>query len=295
MLKLTSEMPSFLKYNEILISKKIYLTKKVTSLVGTYKSPAYLSTTENINGYYDLMDFENKKVLTVIGASDHIFNAILRGAKNVDGFDISIYAIMFYYLKEAALKTLNYEEFIVFLYGKEIAFNKKTYAKVIPYLNELALPFWNLVFSAKNPKKIIESSWFSFNSVMNVKHLINVSSFLDKDNFYKLKEQIKEAKIRIFLEDVKSLDNIDGMYDYIIISNIIDYQKGENLYLFDQAIERYVSKLNILGEIKVGYCYYRPSSGYEDMYDIEEILSYSGAITGEETHPHYILTKKRTN
>lgn len=293
MLKLISEMPSFLKYNEVLISKKIYLEKKEKSSVGTYRSPAYLSTTENINGYYDLMNFKDKKILTVIGASDQIFNAILRGAKIVDGFDISIYAIMFYYLKEAALKALNYEEFIDFLYGKENIFSKKTYAKIIPYLNELALPFWNLVFKTKSPKKIIESSWFSFNSVMNVKHLTKVSSFLDKANFYKVKEQIKKTKIRIFLEDVKSLDNIDGMYDYIILSNIIDYQK-ESLYLFEQAIERYVSKLNVLGEIKVGYCYYRPS-GYEGMYDIEEITSYSGAITGEKIHSNYILTKKRTN
>ena len=94
-LKLNTEMPAFIKYVEKVIkSDNMNLEKEFNDY-----SLAYLKTTENVNGYYNLLDFTNKTILTVIGAGDQVFNAALNGAKKIDGFDISITAIMFYYLK----------------------------------------------------------------------------------------------------------------------------------------------------------------------------------------------------
>ena len=166
MFKLEKEMPEFLRQNQVVIGKKLYSRKYANKCEFDYYSPAYLTTTENINGYYDMMDFEGKSVLTVVGASDHIFNAIVRGAKKVDGFDISIYAIMFYYLKEAALKSLEYMEFVEFLYSIKTGFNKKTYQKIMPYMNSVALPFWNYIFNQKNPIEIILSPYFAWNTLL---------------------------------------------------------------------------------------------------------------------------------
>ena len=96
------------------------LTKKAITLIGNDQSKfnnvdknspfnsysaSYVFTTENINAYYDRLDLKDKSILTVVGSGDHILNAILRGAKKIDAFDISGYAILFYYLKEAAVKT----------------------------------------------------------------------------------------------------------------------------------------------------------------------------------------------
>ena len=298
MFKLEKEMPEFLRQNQVVIGKKLYSRKYANKCEFDYYSPAYLTTTENINGYYDMMDFEGKSVLTVVGASDHIFNAIVRGAKKVDGFDISIYAIMFYYLKEAALKSLEYMEFVEFLYSIKTGFNKKTYQKIMPYMNSVALPFWNYIFNQKNPIEIILSPYFAWNTLLTpnlnstIANLAKVSSFITKKNFYLLKEKMKTCEIRIFLEDVNALDNIDGTYDYIILSNIIDYVSDKEK--FYQAIEQYISKLNILGEIKVGYIYANPSK-YASRYIIDPVESFSRAITGSEGPYNYMLTKKRTN
>ena len=292
MFKLDREMPRFLKHNEAIIKRVWYNYNQ--KRVGTYYAPAYLRTTENINGYYDRMNFEGKSVLTVIGASDHVFNAILRGAKKVDAFDISMYAIMFYYLKEAAVKALNYEEFVEFLYDQNTHFSRDMYLKVLPYLNEKAVMFWNLVFNAKDSRKIITSNNFCFCTCMGLPVDLSkrVSSFLDKDNFYILKEKMKTTEVRVFLENALTLDNIDGKYDYIILSNIIDYVAEEK---FKSAIERYVNKLNKGGEIKVGYIYHRVPSGKIAGLDcqVEKVPAFSETILGGNNNlSNYVLTKK---
>lgn len=49
---------------------------------------AYPFTTENIDGYYNEIDFEGKKVLTVGSSLDQAINALYLGAKNVVVYDI---------------------------------------------------------------------------------------------------------------------------------------------------------------------------------------------------------------
>ena len=146
MLKLEKLMPHFLEYNKMVINGSVSRTSGDIHKSFSYLSIPYLVPTENINGYYDLLDFNNKDILTVIGASDNVFNAILKGAKKIDAFDISIYAIMFYYLKEAAVKALDYDEYMMFFFDNIHGFDKETFAKIKPYLNEKALQFWLIIF-----------------------------------------------------------------------------------------------------------------------------------------------------
>ncbi len=297
MLKLEKAMPEFLKYTEAVIDKNLH---RDTHIGFNAYSPAYLMTTENINGYYDLMDFNGKSILTVIGASDHIFNAILRGAKKVDGFDISIYAIMFYYLKEAAIKALDYQEYIKFFYDSKNWFNKKTFAKIFYYLNPISVSFWTMIFSKKDPANIINSSktfflnfkHLSYTLDLTIKNQQKISAYLEESCYYKTKENLKSCEVRIFLRDVKALDDIDGKYDYIILSNIKDYQNPE-VSAFDYAIERYLSKLNPGGEIEVAYMYNEPTERDLEKYFSLMIPSYSKAIYGYGNNSNYVLTKKR--
>ena len=206
---------------------------------------------------------------------------------------------MFYYLKEAAIKALDYNEFITFFYNQLRYFNKETYSKIMPYLNPVSIPFWNLIFSKKRPEEIItwpcflKSSHLFFNIDLTIKKQQKISSYLVKENYYKVKEKLKDVEVRIFLRDVKALDNIDGVYDYIIFSNIKDYQDAESS-AFDYAVERYLSKLSSSGEIKVAYMYYSPSTKDLEKYDVSEIPSYSRAIEGVGNCPHYVLTKKKS-
>ena len=291
MLKLDREMPNFLKFNEILVKFQLWREKPSKNFVCTYYAPAYLRTTENINGYYDKMNFEGKDVLTVVGTGDHIFEAILRGAKRVDGFDISMYAIMFYYLKEAAIKALSYTEYSNFIFGDKAAFNKSSYNKLRSYINPKALVFWDLVYSSENPREVILSRYFTWSAgvLLRVDRLSRVSSHLSKENFYILKEKLKTAEVRMFLENAVSLDDIVENHDYIIFSNITDYVNYEE---FTKATERYMKKINVGGKLVI-YVYSDPAK-YKPQFEAEEIPNFSEVITGVK-HPacNYVMSKKK--
>jgi len=221
-------------------------------------SKGYIKTTENINGYYSLLDFTDKDVLTVVGSSDQIFEAILRGSKNVDGFDISINSIMLYFLKEAALKTLNYQEFMEFFYEERHFFDKDTYSRIRANLNPNAVGFWDNVFSQDDVMSFVfENIAHKVPLYMSYKvaemKLSCLSSYLEERNYNYLKSIINEANIRVYNKDVYQLDDLQNNYDYIILSNIFEYQNDEE---FKAAIERYRYKLKENGMLIVGYAYH---------------------------------------
>ena len=228
---------------------------------GTYSMP-YLFTNENINGYYGQMDFKEKSVLTVVGSGDHVLNAVLRGATRVDAFDISSYAIMAYYLKEAAIKTLEYEEYTTYFLDSNECFNYELYEKIRPSLNEEALIFWDSIYEKfkMNPQLIMhlfrgpeDSMLRYFDTEEKAKRLANISAYLDRENYYQLRQNLGNCQINCHIRDVNALDDLNDNYDCILLSNISKYQLDLDFEKFKSAISRYISKLNMLGEIKFGY------------------------------------------
>jgi len=298
MLKISQNMPNFIKYNELLIKKQFYNQKiRYLSPGFTRNSPAYLMTTENINGYYDLFDFKDKDILTVIGSSDFIFNAIIKDSKKIDAFDVSMYAIVFYYLKEAAIKTLTHAEYIKFFYDYNDSFDKKVYFKIKEALNQNIIPFWDLVFSLKNPRELIISSFFIqtnnrfIATPETIKKFGNVSAYLNYEKYSYLKQKIEKCLISLYLADVKELNNIGNTYDYIILSNIMNYQNRNQFY---QMIENYLNKLNENGEIISAYLYSEPKEEDFKRYSVVEIPSYIAAMNNNYSTSHYVLIKKKT-
>ena len=77
-------------------------------------SRIYTFTTENISGYINYFDFNNKNLLTVGSSGDQVLNALLSEPEKIDAFDISIFPRYFLELKIAAIKTLTREEYISF-------------------------------------------------------------------------------------------------------------------------------------------------------------------------------------
>jgi hypothetical protein len=49
----------------------------------------YAFSNENIAAYADVYDFNDKRVLSVLGSGDHYFTSVLNGAKDVDVYDIN--------------------------------------------------------------------------------------------------------------------------------------------------------------------------------------------------------------
>ena len=77
-------------------------------------SKIYSFSTENISGYIDSFDLENKSLLTVGSSGDQALNAILRNWKDVTVMDINLYAKYYYYLKAAGIIELTKEKFLRF-------------------------------------------------------------------------------------------------------------------------------------------------------------------------------------
>lgn len=259
----------------ILERKMPKLTKKAITLIGNDQSKfnnvdknspfnsysaSYVFTTENINAYYDRLDLKDKSILTVVGSGDHILNAILRGAKKIDAFDISGYAILFYYLKEAAVKSFTYEEFIEFFLGKN-AFNRSAYLKLRSNLNQEIVDYYDTLFNI-SPTGLLESPLFrevppSFiqDPLKKANIIAGVSSYLQPENYVKLQEKIHNCQVNLFLRDIKEFGIFADKYDYIFFSNIIEYKGFDELGEYRKLMEEYINKLNIMGEIKIGYLY----------------------------------------
>ena len=64
---------------------------------------------------------------------------------------------------------------------------------------------------------------------------------------------INNVKINIKQRDIVDINGIEGMYDYIIFSNIFEYQDNEQ---FKILIEQYRNFLTQTGSIIVGYVYH---------------------------------------
>lgn len=237
--------------------KLIKLNKKF----GLYSMP-YLYTNENLNGYYNQMDFNDKSILTVVGSGDHILSAVVRGVTRVDAFDVSGYALMAYYLKEAAIKTLEYEEYITYFLSSNECFSNEYYARIRASLRPDALTFWDSIYEKykDNPRMILnlfrepENQILRyFNTTEKAQRLANVISYFDSEKYYQLRKNLEKCQINCYIRDVKDLDDLGSSYDYILLSNISKYQLDLDFGNFREAISRYISKLNILGEIKLGY------------------------------------------
>ena len=99
----------------------------------------YPFTTENISGYINQFDLENKSFLTVGSSCDQVINASLKGCKDITLLDICPYTQDYYYLKTTAIEELDYDDFLKFLchkgyYGVLLdnfnALNKKSFSKL---------------------------------------------------------------------------------------------------------------------------------------------------------------------
>lgn len=291
---LEKKMPDFLEGLELVImGDEDDLSQKLFS----NNSKAYFQTTENLDGYYDRMNLEGSNVLTVIASGEHVFNAVLRGAKKIDAFDISIYAIMFYYLKEAALKTdgIDYDTYIKLFYIDndpdeiELLSVKKwydeTYKLIKPNLNPIAVPFWDRVFKCVASNMLIASlirgERYHFISHLEDK-LAKYSACVNRSRFDELKEKMKTCEINVFLRDIKELDDLEGPYKYMIFSNI--YQYCPTLE-FKNAMRRYMSKMTPDGTIIVGYAYaYYNLKNYRE-FEIQNVPSRE-RVTGSATEPN---------
>ena len=244
----------------------------------------YPFTTENIAGYIDYFDLQDKSLLTVGSSGDQIINAAFRGAKDITLLDINPYAKYYYYLKAAGILELNltdFNEFFryndypkVFKYNKKV-FDKASYKKLKSTLKSLdndSYLFWDELFDMYQPDHI-RFSLFS-NDEYGTSILGKSNLYLQSENTYdETKTKLKELRPEFINEDIFK-SNLTKNYDNIWLSNIACYLYQDKI---KGMTDKFADKLAVDGKLLISYLYsIDMNTEYDDdwppIYDLKNDL-----------------------
>lgn len=192
-------------------------------------SRVYPFTTENISGYIDLFDFNNKSLLTVGSSGDQILNAYYNGCRDITLFDINRYAKYYVYLKIAGIISLSYEEFKCFFFkhtsspfkDNKYMFSKGLFNKIkdnLRYLDFESYLFFDELFSNYEGKKVRDRLFNDDEDRYRV--IIGSNNYLrDEDSYNELKRKLKSIYFNFIRGNIFE-DDITGMFDNIFLSNL---------------------------------------------------------------------------
>ncbi len=242
----------------------------------------YAFATENIRGYLSKMPIKGKKILTVTASGDHLINLALAGATTVHNFDINRNVYFMTQLKLAALKTLSYEEYLLFFtackdsreeyYGlvpiqKKIDENPqvldyKTYLRIRENLKEDCALYWDMLYEEYHFNGVSLMKSGIIRGVDRTSAVFNNLYLQNEKNYNQARECIDKVDTKYFAMDVLELHKLEDTYDSIILSNIYEYVTDEwyggiSENAFTQYVTEELSKnLNPGGVISIAYQYH---------------------------------------
>jgi hypothetical protein len=235
------------------------------------KPQLYAFTTENIGGYFPLLDLQGKSVLTVTSSGDHIINAFMFGANNVTGFDINDLAKDFAELKIRALQNLNFEQFRKFFLreseeGRDNpnALDYKVYQMLRDSLSEQGAESFDALYARFNQKGDLIRQSDIFNNQYDANTLkLRCNPYLQKEEDYEKTKRALAKRLSLVTCGIEEVSRkLEGMFDVILLSNIADYSQEmfpeSRDYLSDfkrQVVEPMISHLNPNGIICPAYVY----------------------------------------
>jgi len=244
----------------------------------------YFSTNENINGYLNLVDFNNKyNALSVMSSGDHIFNLITNNILNIDTFDTN--KLTEYYvlgLKRALVLKYNYKEYLeAFSILIDEDSNRKNVNELIydllPFMETKYKNYWKELIDYNYKEQKLDNTNLNlikmlFINTIDVSHLNNY--LLSENNYNKLKENIIKTNISFKCVDAVNLSSeFNRKYDFILLSNILDYfYKFYGMNWRIDKLEEYTNELHNLskdnGTIFVNYIYNYYSQYRERVHNL---------------------------
>lgn len=271
---------------------------------------AYFWSNENINDYLNLSDFNGKdRALTVAASGDHIFSLITNGVTNIDTFDINRFTEYFALgLKIALIRKYDYEEFLIImnkLINPLISLDELTtiLIEVLPFMEKKYCKFWrkiiNYNYSAqKNINNPLNLIYLLCIYVKDVDQRIFGLNYLSsKENYNVLRNNLSKANINFYYANAVNLgDTFQGKYDFILLSNILDYFNKMWGYSWKYDILReYIKNLEKItrdgGTIYLKYIMKYAS----DRFTMSGLFISSGVklddLKSEEVHKFPSLTK----
>ena len=175
-------------------------------------SPTYVITNEYLRRALKFIPAKTENALVVASSGDHPIFTTLRGAKNVDTFDISYNAKIIMDIKTAAIHTITYEEYEQLLHdihlGEELT-SIKNMPEIISQLppieqnyilDMLGTQFWRTLYPDDQ-----------------------VPTFLSHNEFYRIRK-IMPKSFNFIWSDIQELSTrLTKIYDFMHLSNIFDY------------------------------------------------------------------------
>ncbi len=263
----------------------------------------YPFTTENIAGYMKDLDLTGKKCITVTGSADHILNIVARGGLDVTTFDINSLTEKYMDLKLAALKQLDFKDFVNFLlYDSKISFDYN----IISSLNmqDDSKMFWldKLKEFNNDGKRLMHSKYFN-RKYFNSDSKLWQNLYLNEDGYKIVKERIDGLKIKYINISLEHLE-LDENYDYMFLSNISDYigmmYGREGLVRYRDLMYKFLERVKI---IYMAYLYdignNNPRSDIDDLIKVDEIFEnykiekFRSALEGKEEISDGVIILRR--
>lgn len=259
-------------------------------------SRLYPFTTENISGYIDLFDLNNKTLLTIGSSGDQVINSALFNCKDQTVIDICPYTKFYFYLKKAAIMMFSYDEYFDFFCYRDypqfcrrnkLIFDKRKYEKLKDILRLLdfeSFLFWDEVLSLYSPI-IVRKNLFSDDEDRSF--VLKGMNLYMKDEYFfnKIKKSIRDINPKFIIGDIFDI-NIDGVYDNIFLSNLGKYHEVED---FKLLIDKLSINLSDYGRMLICYLYNtnvntKYQKGFASIYDLNKVYSILGDyITSMET------------
>lgn len=177
-------------------------------------SKIYSSSNEELDLIVSRFDFSGRSVLSVIGSGDQAFSFYNAGVTHIDLFDINKLTIYYFYLRIWAIKYLN----LLYLDDKILSSIKTVLEHVKPSSDyEMNIyNFWCEYIKSINDESIFYNGFYP---------LCNI-----KIDFDKLMYSINRDNFEFYNIDLSSCLDINKKYDFVFVSNIVDYVDNLELY-----------------------------------------------------------------
>ncbi len=271
----------------------------------------YFLTNENINEYMQHIDFKQKdNALTVLSSGDHAFNLIHNGINKIDTFDIN--SLTEYYVfgfRVATILKYDYKDFETFM-NKIIGNDENIISleeisqllyDLLPFMEEKYRKYWKEVidYNYRQQKGILYPANLinmltSSNGNYN-RYKLNNNYLLTKEDYNILKNNLLKSNITFKNVDLFDLSsNFNCKYDFIFLSNIIDYlylSYGENwdynyLQQLIDNLKNLLKEDSLLAlsyvfncELKIkrnSYLFFNSVVKYSDLVDSQVVLVPTG-------------------
>ena len=186
----------------------------------------YAFSNECIEDYLSQIDINGKNVLTAGSSGDQVLYSLLYGAKDVTCFDINPFSKYVFDLKEAFIKTFNYNQmhdmFINSYLSTCSLFEKDNYQQVRHELSPDSLMFWDSAFAAGLCPATAD--WVYQGGITCCENC----AYLKDENLYNRLQQrliANNYSTKFICCDLRQIfDHIgSAKFDLILLSNIFDY------------------------------------------------------------------------